>query len=115
MFCENPLKKDTKTMKKNMKKVILFKVPPTISFVKKVKLLISSKNAFKTNTEIVKKNVKKHILLKHPPSRSFVKKRVPLKICKTPFKKTTKYREIISTSCPVVRMPPNTGPDGRLN
>ena len=55
MFCENPLKKDTKTMKKNMKKVILFKVPPTISFVKKVKLLISSKNAFKNNIEIVKK------------------------------------------------------------
>ena len=90
-----PLKKGHQNHEKNMKKVILFKVAPTRSFVKKVKLLISLKNAFKNDIEIVKKNVKKHILLKHPPSRSFVKKRVPLTNFKKPFKKTTKYREII--------------------
>ena len=66
MFCENPLKKDTKTMKKNMKKVILFKVPPTISFVKKVKLLISLKNAFKNDIEIVKKREKTHFVETSP-------------------------------------------------
>ena len=61
-------------MKKNMKKVILFKVPPTISFVKKVKLLISLKMPLKMASKSWKKR-KTRILLKHPPSRRFINAR----------------------------------------
>ena len=71
-FAKLALKRTSKPWKKTWKNVILFKVPPTRSFVKKVKLWISLKNAFKNDIEILKKNMEKLILFKLRPSRSFV-------------------------------------------
>ena len=69
MFCENPLKKGTKTMKKNMKKSDFVQSTTYNKLCKKSKIIDIFKNAFKNDIGIVKKHEKhiRAILMKVPP------------------------------------------------
>ena len=68
-FAKLPLKRTSKPWK-NMKKVILFKVPPTRSFVKIIKLLISLKMPLKFTWKLRRNNVNNRLVVRMPRTQA---------------------------------------------